>query len=86
MLASPVLNAVARSLEAIEAFGPDPQVNEVARELRLAEAELQTLLQELETAVDDTARLRAMQRYNHSTRWATLLITTLGDLLKEPVY
>ncbi len=86
MIASPVLNAVARALVVIDAIGPDPQINQIAQELRIAEMELHTLLNELQEATDGTARLYAMRRVNHKTRWATLLIKVLADLLTEPVY
>ncbi len=86
MIASPVLNAVARALVVIDAIGPDPQINQIAQELRIAEMELHTLLHELQDAADGTARLHAMRRVNHKTRWATLLIKVLADLLTEPVY
>lgn len=81
MMASPVLSAMVRVLQAAEKFGPDAQIASVVRELRMAEADMRAALEDLEYAPDDASRLMALQRCNRTTRWVGALTTSLADLM-----
>ena len=83
MLVSPVLLATLRALELAQAMGPDVVVDQVIREVRMAEADVRAAFEAFHDASDDAGRLMALRRRNRSLSWLATLLTTLSESLNR---
>jgi len=69
MLASKLLNAIARVLESAEVCGPAAQIDDMVRALEAVRLELYVAMEDIDRASDDVVRLRAMQYWNDRAEW-----------------
>lgn len=82
MIASPVAEAMIRMLEISDRVNPAKQLSVIAREVRMAESDLRSLLVELEYAPNDAARVLVLQKRNQTMRWLTVLMHAMVEVLE----
>ena len=85
MLASKLLNAIARVLESAEVCGPAAQIDDMVRALEAVRLELYVAMEDIDRASDDVVRLRAMQYWNDRAEWAEQLVSAMYSMLKQPM-
>ena len=82
MADSPILHAIARARAAAESTHPDEGVNEMLRQLHMAEADLRAALDAQDVATDTSGRFLAVSRQNRATEWVVTICQALGTMLK----
>ena len=85
MLASKLLNAIARILDSAALVGPEAHLEKLVDALQTVQSELHTELDAIDNAADDVELLHAMQRWNSRAAWAELLVSALSDALEQPI-
>ena len=85
MIASKLLNAIARVLDSAALVGPEANLEKLVDALRTVQDELHAGLDEIDSAPNDIERLHAMQRWNSRAAWAEQLVSALCDALEQPI-
>ena len=83
MIASPMADAMIRVLAVSQRVHPAGPLQVIAREVRMADADLRALLVEFDNAPDDATRILVRQRRNHTMRGLAVLMHAMVEALEE---